>query len=388
LRCIDAALNPSRAVSFDLFCRVVDNYGDIGVCWRLARQLTQHASVRLWVDDLHSFARIAPQVVPDAPMQTLCGIQIRCWADAGCDDVQPLDVIIEAFGCELPPAFAARIQPGQCWLHLEYLSAESWVEDCHGLPSPQPDGRLKHFFFPGFTPKTGGLLREPGLLAQRDAWQAAPARRATLLQALGVPGAWISGLLEKNEAHRWRQVYAFCYPQAPLSWLLAGGHTPAAPTVLLAAPGTPATPQAEHLHRIDCPFVEQAQFDELLWSSDLNLVRGEDSFVRAIWAARPFLWHIYSQAQDAHLPKLNAWLALDPCPPPAAALMRAWNQSSAKREHSALDATLLAPLLQPASWQCWQTQARQYSARQARQADLVQQLLQFVRHCLFPRQAL
>jgi len=37
-------------------------------------------------------------------------------------------------------------------------------------------------------------------------------------------------------------------------------------------------------------------------------VRGEDSFVRAQWAARPFAWHIYPQQDDAHLPKLDAFL--------------------------------------------------------------------------------
>ena len=38
--------------SWDVFCRVVDNYGDAAVCWRLARQLADEhgARVRLWID--------------------------------------------------------------------------------------------------------------------------------------------------------------------------------------------------------------------------------------------------------------------------------------------------------------------------------------------------
>jgi len=370
-------------MGFDIFCRVVDNYGDIGVCWRLARQLASHAPethvrphVRLWVDDLTRFAHLVPDFAPGA--QTLCGVHIHHWPDA--ENIQPLDVVIEAFACELPPAFRAQIRTNQHWLNLEYLSAESWVEDCHGLPSPQPNGITKHFFFPGFTAKTGGLLREPELLAQRDGWQADPTHRAALLQSLNVPGLWINGLMQNG----WRQVYAFCYPHAPLHALLgdwlANGQTP---TVLLAAPGTPTTPNVENLHRVDCPFVAQLQFDALLWGSDLNLVRGEDSFVRALWAARPFLWHIYPQAENAHLTKLEAWLAQQPCPPAAAELMRAWN-----RPHTPFNDALLKPLTHAADWQAWQTRARQYSARQAQQTDLMQQLLQFVHRPLFPQQPL
>ena len=44
-------------LAWDIFCTVIDNYGDIGICWRLARQLRvdDGQRVRLWVDDLTSF---------------------------------------------------------------------------------------------------------------------------------------------------------------------------------------------------------------------------------------------------------------------------------------------------------------------------------------------
>jgi len=398
-------------MSFDIFCRVIDNYGDVGVCWRLARQLAARlrgqGRVRLWVDDLHSFARLAPAFAPQLsswvesdvrpntlPDQAapLHGVHIHHWPQAEHDDVQPMDVVIEAFACDLPPAFRARMRAGrQRWLNLEYLSAQDWVQDCHGLPSLQGDGLTKHFFFPGFTVRTGGLLREPDLLARRDAWQRTPANRAALLQELGVAGDWIAGLMERG----WRQVYVFCYPQAPLQALVqACKQMPTQiPTVLLAAPGTPTTEHDDVLvHRFDCPFVAQPQFDPLLWGSDLNLVRGEDSFVRAIWAARPFIWQPYAQAEDAHLHKLDAWLAHHPCPPEAAELMRAWNGTHSTGQHTAAQthriSRQLATLLAPPAWQHWQDHARRYSARQAEHTDLVRQLLQFVRHPLLPQQAL
>jgi len=342
----------SQRLSFDIFCRVIDNYGDIGVCWRLARQLAAHGQVsgpvRLWVDDLHSLARLVPQAARKNQRHDLNGVQVHPWSQAEDDTVQPLAVVIEAFGCDLPAAFRTRMQatPPHYWLNLEYLSAQSWVEDCHGLPSLQADGLRKHFFFPGFTDRTGGLLREPDLIARRDAWQRNPKNRAALLQALGMPADWINGLME----HGWQQIYVFCYPYAPLQALRTER-----PVVLLAAPGTPPTQASPHLYRLDCPFVAQAQFDELLWGSDLNLVRGEDSLVRAIWAARPFLWQLYAQAQAAHLPKLDAWLALADCPPEAAALMRAWNAPQATPNPSALSAlsAAAANALTPPAWQRW-----------------------------------
>jgi uncharacterized repeat protein (TIGR03837 family) len=364
---MNAALPPS----FDIFCRVVDNYGDIGVCWRLARQLAQRHAVRLWVDDLRSFARIEPAVVPQASAaQTVNAVEICRWEQAEDTDIQPRKVVIEAFACELPPAYRARIRPGaHRWLNLEYLSAEPWVEGCHGLPSPQAGGVVKHFFFPGFTPRTGGLLREPGLIARRDAWRRDPAARTALLRALGLPAPWIAGVAEQG----WRQVYAFCYPNAPLQSLVDACQTLSSPTLLLAAPGAPATrAQDGKVMRFDCPFVSQDDFDALLWSSHLNCVRGEDSFVRAIWAGQPFLWQTYPQQEDEHLHKLDAWLDLAPCPAPAAAATRAWNSSACATARDGL-----SELLQEDNWHAWQAQAARFTARQAAEDDLGTRLLRF-----------
>lgn len=57
------------------------------------------------------------------------------------------------------------------------------------------------------------------------------------------------------------------------------------------------------------PFLSHADYDRLLARCDINFVRGEDSWVRAIWAGKPFIWQPYQQEDAAHLPKLNAFLA-------------------------------------------------------------------------------
>ena len=67
------------AQRWDIFCKVVDNYGDAGVCWRLARQLVaEHGlAVTLWIDALASLARIAPTLDVALADQTISGVRVR-----------------------------------------------------------------------------------------------------------------------------------------------------------------------------------------------------------------------------------------------------------------------------------------------------------------------
>jgi uncharacterized repeat protein (TIGR03837 family) len=300
----------------DIFCRVIDNFGDIGVCWRLTRQLaTEHGmQVRLWVDDLASLQRICPDTDVALEEQTCKGVEIRRWSNPF-PAVSPAKVVIEAFGCEVPESYQsamARAEFKPVWINLEYLSAEDWVASHHGLPSPHPRLPLtKYFFFPGFTPATGGLLRESSLLQQRDIRQCNPAE---LWRMLGLPAP-----AEDEIA-----VSLFCYGTAPLPVLLESWATAARPVRCLLpegkvlaqvaaffgrpslAPGDTLQRGRLRLHVL--PFMPQEDYDLLLWACDCNFVRGEDSFVRAQWAARPMVWQIYPQQEGAHHIKLDAFL--------------------------------------------------------------------------------
>jgi len=359
----------------DVFCRVIDNYGDIGVCWRLARQLAhEHGwQVRLWVDDLVSFARIEPSLNPSLDRQQTLNIEVVHWTQPA-PDLAPLDIVIEAFACHPPPAFVARMRPGkQAWINLEYLSAEPWVESCHGLPSPQSKGLTKRFFFPGFTTATGGLLRESSLLRERDAWRADPSARHALFSCLGLPADALTALRKGA-----RLCTLFCYPSAPIDALLQG-LAQSSPTVLIVPQGVAPTltvGRQGQLHIARIPFVSQTDFDRLLWSADLNLVRGEDSFVRALWAARPMLWHIYPQDEAAHLAKLDAWLHHYDAPEPVPSLMRAWNGAGASAQPNHFVSSL-ASALAPAGWQHWSAHAKTYCQQLAKQPDLACALAEF-----------
>ncbi|MBA4175541.1 MAG: elongation factor P maturation arginine rhamnosyltransferase EarP [Leptothrix sp. (in: Bacteria)] len=331
------------ALLWDVYCRVVDNLGDAGVCWRLAADLAARGHrVRLVIDDAAPLAFMAPGGA--------AGVEVMGWpGPAG-----PGDVVIEAFGCDPPPARVAAMaaaSPPPLWINLEYLSAEAYVERSHGLPSPQQQGPgrglTKWFFYPGFTARTGGLLREPGLLQARAAFD-----RAAWWQAQGIP-------VQPGE----RVVTLFCYDNPALPSLLQ--DLARQPTLLLLTPGpaqrqVAAAPAGVRLHRL--PWLSQAEFDRLLWSADLNFVRGEDSLVRAIWAGAPFVWQAYPQHDGAHAAKLEALLLAMQALPAVAALWQAWNGLRADW-----------PGLPPP----WIAEALAWQQALAGQPDLVSQLIAF-----------
>ncbi|MBQ0961429.1 elongation factor P maturation arginine rhamnosyltransferase EarP [Ideonella sp. 4Y11] len=342
---------------WDIFCRVIDNHGDLGVCWRLSVDLAQRGQrVRLWVDEAAALAWMAPL--------GHAGVEVLHWRED--DPPAPGEVVIEAFGCNPPAAFVATMAAAprpSVWINLEYLSAEPYVERSHGLRSPVMSGPgaglTKWFFYPGFTSATGGLLREPGRIEALDA-----TARANWLAEQGLQ-------VRPDE----RLVSLFCYPGAPVDRLLAALAD--APTLLLTTPGAAsAALQGRALppgvRSAALPWLPQPAYDQLLAVCDLNLVRGEDSAVRAQWAGRPFLWQLYVQDDGAHETKLAAFLQhlLKDEPPTLAQAVtqafRAWNGFG----QDGLDP--LPPLAD------WQALARRWRARLLTQVDLTTQLLAFV----------
>lgn len=302
---------------WDIFCRVIDNFGDAGVCWRLSAELARRGEqVRLWLDDPLPLGWMAPGALEGQ----VEGIEVLHWTTPlhRPAALPPADVWIEAFGCEPPPEciddLATRLASGArppVWINLEYLSAEPYVERSHRLPSPVMSGPLKGltkwFFYPGFTERTGGLLREPGLLQRQATFDA-----KAWLNRLGLPSAQPRASL-------------FCYEPAALPEVLR--QAAQASWHWLVTPGRAwrATQEqpAGQLHAL--PLLTQPGFDHLLWACDLNFVRGEDSLVRALWAGKPFVWQIYPQHDDAHHAKLQAFLDWLQAPPTLRALHRAWN---------------------------------------------------------------
>ncbi|MBU1619399.1 MAG: elongation factor P maturation arginine rhamnosyltransferase EarP [Gammaproteobacteria bacterium] len=303
----------------DLFCSVVDNFGDIGICWRLARQLhNEHQwQVTLWVDDLNSFQKICHSVNPQLASQLQNNVLVRHWAAVlpELTAADRPDLVIEALACTIPPAYLqwmASFTDKPLWLNLEYLSAEDWVHGCHALPSPHPQLPLqKYFFFPGFTPQTGGLLREQGLVVLL----------AELSQSDELQHEFWCGLGLLDAMQYQQKISLFAYSQAQIRPWLEQLADAAETTLLLVPQGQLATDLTQLFSelktgRLDkkslsiriLDFMPQPMYDKLLASCDINFVRGEDSVIRAHWAGKPFIWQIYRQEDQAHLIKLQAFL--------------------------------------------------------------------------------
>jgi uncharacterized repeat protein (TIGR03837 family) len=402
-------------MTWDIFCTVIDNYGDIGVTWRLARQLAdEHAiPVRLWVDDLRAFQRLRPEIDPTLATQHLAGVEIRHWTTP-LADAEPGEVVIEALACNLPAEFIARMaakQPAPVWLNLEYLSAEDWVAGVHGLPSPHPRLPLtKHFFMPGYTANTGGLMRERWLTAERDAFQESVGRKSAAPSAstlkLAASKSTASMTLKAEGATAFPPyliplqadallISLFSYENQALPSLLQAWATDDKPVCALvpvgkalptiaawfgatgAEAGTIWRRGSLTLHVL--PMLDIDAYDRLLWACDVNFVRGEDSFVRAQFAARPLVWQAYVQDDDAHFAKLEAFLGLycADLPPLLAeqtrALWRAWNHET--------DVAALWPQFR-AALPALTAHARAWDTRLAGQTDLATNLLNFCRKWL------
>jgi uncharacterized repeat protein (TIGR03837 family) len=374
-------LPPHQPLLWDVFCQVIDNFGDIGVCWRLSADLASRGhSVRLWVDDPTALQWMAPGALGG----TWPGVQVLHWEQSINANVLATlahaDVWIEAFGCNIATEFiAARAHSTWArgkidkkfpvWINLEYLSAENYVERSHGLPSPilhgPARGWTKHFFYPGFSERTGGLLRETDLFARQQRFEQRDPRRLWL-EPYGI--SW-SGE---------RLVSLFCYEPFALPTLLTRLEALPGPTQILVTSGRATAaaqkavdliPPLRQVRLTYLPPLTQIEFDHLLWTCDLNCVRGEDSLVRAIWAGKPFLWQIYPQHDAAHVDKLGAFLDVLHASGSMRAMHQVWNGTNGSQSAATLPVIDL---------QDWAETVQMARVRLLQMDDLVTQLIDFV----------
>ena len=354
-----------QALRWDIFCRVIDNFGDIGVCWRLSATLAMRGQcVRLWVDDACALVWMAPDGATN--------VRVMRWeSDAPMpQDALPGDVVIEAFGCEVDHAWIAinnvainaysMWANGQndlknpVWINLEYLSAESYVERSHGLRSPVLEGAAmgmdKWFFYPGFTPKTGGLIHDAASPV------IAPKLNQGRISLFCYEPPALKQLLDQ-----------LAHAQEPSQLIVMQGRAQAAVNTIVQRKNSlsPLWNMRNMLSIQEQKLLSQSQYDALLRSCDLNFVRGEDSLVRAIWAGRAFVWQIYPQVDGAHEAKLEAFLDWFQAPLDLREFHRVWNGLSQAQ----------LPEIDTAAWAAC---AQSAQARLLAQPDLVSQLLDFV----------
>ena len=324
-------------MTIDVLCKVVDNYGDIGVVYRLARALSEldpAPVLRIVVDDLRAFSLLEPLVRPDVAVQTVRGWTIVDWrgptvADAGSYEAvygqAGPRVVLECFACGRPDWFEAMLFDDdddgsqKTIVNIEYLSAEPYADEFHRLPSLTRSGSVrKHMFMPGFTPGTGGLILDSAFVAAK-ARCSEPAglavERGLLLAGAGLEMLPSDGLSADGTVGMfWVLVFSYERDYARIVADLAAFNAKR-PVLVLVASGKSepcfmrAWEDAGRPFRVlRLPFLPQETWDRVLLASDFLFVRGEDSMARAALSGRPFLWHAYPQAEAHQLVKVRALL--------------------------------------------------------------------------------
>ncbi len=265
-------------MTVDIFCEVIDFYGDVAVAFRLARALKQRSPtwrVRFFCNQLSVLTLLHPHHADD----TTCPIEVYPY-EAVTALTEQATVAIEMLACTLPAGYP--LPP--LIINVDYLSAESWVADLHLQPSlgMNPAGR-KFFFMPGINPGTGGLVVGNFLPPASDRLHT---KQAFLAQ---------HHLPPSYAMRPWVSLYAYDIHETSL-------HA-ASEAFILSPQALPLTP---HCQQLD---MDQRTFDEVIHLSSLILCRGEDSLSRALLSGKPFLWQAYRQENDDHLVKVEALIA-------------------------------------------------------------------------------
>ena len=307
---------PRQAI--DIFCAVVDNYGDAGVCLHLARSLAKDGhQVRLFCDEMQVLNTIV-----DQEDHQLTNLSLLAWTKP-LKNYRPYSIVINAFCCDFDEGVKAGLSqhPGYILLNLDYLSAEDWVESYH-TTSAYMNGLEGFFICPGFTPYTAGLnidkdfvarcittLNQAGTLFWHQQRHQNPSELTPKLS-----------LLPDQE----QVVSLFSYQNPALEPIIQSLKNKTTPTHLKVFSGLALDNLNKIIHHqlkvgdtlklrksltIEVlPMLQHHQYDEILLTSTLNIVRGEDSIVRAMHTGKPFLWQIYPQKESTHIVKLEAFL--------------------------------------------------------------------------------
>lgn len=305
-------------LKWNIFCTVVDNYGDIGVTWHLAKEMRRLGqSVRIFIDKPEVMAVFEKEIDPAKRIQTAGnGITVEKWDDdCEFESLPGADAVIEMFACRLPDRCIDKMKGNCLWLNVEYLTAEDWIEDCHGLKSLER-GREKYFFFPGFTGKTGGINFE----SQKDPYSSYVNRifekikesagsEAMIFSAFTYENNVMAGIITEYDFAGKEAV--FIVPEGMLLSQLLKRHKDRIEMISEDAIGDGRsslwkTESGSLMMAV--PMLSQEDYDEILRRCCFCFVRGEDSFVRVQMAAKPFIWHIYPQNDDAHIAKLEAFM--------------------------------------------------------------------------------
>ena len=304
--------------TLDIFCEIIDNYGDIGVVYRTAKELQKifpESKIRVFLNRLDEFKKINSQVL-DLPSQNIDGIEYITF-DYLRDNANKLltaQVIIEAFGCQIPEEYIEiAYDNSELLINLEYLSAEDWIEDFHLQSSPLGRGKLKKvFFMPGFTEKSGGVIADSNYLERiQRVLENKEFYEKKYLSDIEDRENKIVGTLFSYEKNFTPLLEDLKKLDKDVVILAMGEKTQDSLRKILKNFSIEDFRNSLKYGKIEIKFLNflnQEEYEELINIVDFNFVRGEDSFIRAVLTGKPYMWHIYCQEEYAHMDKIEGFL--------------------------------------------------------------------------------
>ena len=280
--------------SIDIFCQVIDNYGDVGVAYRLAREFKRvypNKKLRFVINQIEELNLIRKSE----------DIEIILYKDISKIE-NSADLIIESFGCEIPKEYMDKaLKNSKLIINLEYFSAEKWVDDFHLQESFLGGNLKKYFFIPGLSEKSGGILLDNEFLERKKKVEA---NKEYYLEKFGIKEKYdligsvfsykknFDSLIEELKKLNKKVILLILSEKTQKNFIkyFDNGNN------------------YDKIKFVKLPFFTYDKYEELLALCDFNLVRGEDSFVRALLLGKPFLWHIYPQDENTHIKKLESFL--------------------------------------------------------------------------------
>jgi len=286
----------------DIFCDVIDNFGDAGVTYRLARALKAEipgSEIRLFTNDLNAFSELNGGIDPLRPEQEVNGVRLCSYGLISEEFVKRYEIpglVIEAFACQIPTAYYEKALDSDCLIiNLDHLSAEHWIEGVHLKPSLTGQTARKYFYMPGFTETSGGLLQDRQLSEEQK-----KEKRKYFSEMFGLESAEMLISIFTYE-HDFSRFFADLRDSGMKTGVVVFGEKSRKSVEKLQ-------PDDRNIKIVYADFLPQEEYDCLLKVFDLNFVRGEDSWARACLSGKPFIWHSYHQVDNYQQVKVKAFL--------------------------------------------------------------------------------
>lgn len=305
--------------TLDIFCEIIDNFGDIGVVYRIGKELKKqfpNCKFRVFMNRTQEFCTINKKAT-NIQYQIINNIEYLTFDYINNSDIIPADIIIEAFGCTIPQKYMKKaIYDSTLLINLEYLSAEDWIEDFHLKSSPIGHGKLKKIFFmPGFTEKTGGIIADSNYLelVNRVNNNIDFYKKKYLFEKYGISNynEKIIGTIFSYEKSFEPLLKSLKKLNKNSVLLIFGEQSIESFKNFFKKNSIQVLGNLIKYDKIEIRFLDflnQNDYEELINTVDFNFVRGEDSFIRGILSGKPYLWHIYCQEEYVHMDKITSFL--------------------------------------------------------------------------------